>query len=96
MSYWLLNLLFLAAIGVAYIIRKPQVNWRKFGVQLGVMLLLTAIFDNLIIHFNIVIYDRDLISGWLIYKAPLEDFAYTLAACLLIPLLWDGSKDGQT
>jgi len=53
-----------------------------------VMMILTAIFDNAIIGFGLVDYNDALISGIRLGFAPLEDFAYTLAALLMIPTLW--------
>ncbi len=52
------------------------------------MMTLTAIFDNAIIGLGLVAYDRDLISGVMVGVAPLEDFAYTLAALMIVPALW--------
>jgi lycopene cyclase domain-containing protein len=52
------------------------------------MMLLTAVFDNAIIGFGLVDYDESLISGPRIGFAPIEDFAYTVAALLIIPALW--------
>jgi lycopene cyclase domain-containing protein len=52
------------------------------------MVLMTAIFDNAIIGFGLVDYDEALISGVRIGFAPVEDFAYTVAALLMIPALW--------
>jgi lycopene cyclase domain-containing protein len=52
------------------------------------MVLLTAVFDNAIIGFGLVDYDEALISGLRIGVAPIEDFAYTVAALLIIPGLW--------
>jgi lycopene cyclase domain-containing protein len=52
------------------------------------MMVLTAVFDNAIIGFGLVAYDTQLLSGVMVGFAPLEDFAYTLAALLMIPALW--------
>jgi lycopene cyclase domain-containing protein len=57
-------------------------------VAFFVMMILTAIFDNAIIGFGLVDYNDALISGIRLGFAPLEDFAYTLAALLIIPALW--------
>lgn len=57
-------------------------------IAAGVMVLMTAIFDNAIIGFGLVDYDEALISGVRIGFAPVEDFAYTVAALLIIPALW--------
>jgi lycopene cyclase domain-containing protein len=52
------------------------------------MFAMTAIFDNVIIGTKIVEYDQSKISGIVIGLAPIEDFAYTLAAVVLVPALW--------
>ena len=46
-------------------------------------MLMTAVFDNLIILAGIVSYDESTLSGLKIFVAPIEDFAYTL---VLVPL----------
>jgi hypothetical protein len=46
------------------------------------------VFDNFIVGSGIVAYDPALLSGVFIGFAPIEDFAYTLVAALLIPLTW--------
>jgi lycopene cyclase domain-containing protein len=52
------------------------------------VLALTAVFDNVMIHFGLMTYSRDAISGALVGAAPVEDFAYPLAALMLLPALW--------
>jgi len=47
-------------------------------------MLMTAVFDNLIILSGIVSYDESTLSGIKILVAPIEDFAYTL---VLVPLI---------
>lgn len=59
------------------------------------MFILTAIFDSLIIALSIVDYDSSKILGINILNAPIEDFAYTIAAVILVPSLWtylDGKR----
>lgn len=91
MTYWLINLPFLIVaamvMGVAFGRgRGPRlIPWLISAV---VMMTLTAIFDNAIIASGLVAYDEALISGVTIGVAPLEDFAYTLAALLIVPALW--------
>ena len=38
---------------------------------------------------NLVAYDDALISGVRIGLAPIEDFAYTVAALVLLPAVWE-------
>jgi len=52
------------------------------------LLVLTVVFDNLIVGTGIVAYDSSLISGVLIPVAPVEDLAYAIGAALLMPALW--------
>jgi lycopene cyclase domain-containing protein len=53
---------------------------------------MTAVFDNLIIGSGIVAYDETKILGLKIFLAPIEDFAYTLAAVLMIPAIWNSLR----
>jgi lycopene cyclase domain-containing protein len=53
------------------------------------MLAMTAIFDNLIIASGIVDYDYEKTLGIRIVLAPIEDFAYTLVALVLVPSLFN-------
>lgn len=57
-----------------------------------VMLTLTLIFDNVIIGTGIVAYDQSKLSGIMLGYAPIEDFAYTLVALVLIPSLFEVFK----
>jgi lycopene cyclase domain-containing protein len=91
MTYWLLNIPFLVAAGLLFaaaIATRRAPNARALLIAAGVMVFLTAIFDNAIIGFGLVDYDEALISGVRIGFAPLEDFAYTAAALLIVPALW--------
>ena len=52
------------------------------------LVIMTAIFDNFIVGSGIVAYNPETLSGAFIGYAPIEDFAYTLVAAVLIPLTW--------
>jgi lycopene cyclase domain-containing protein len=91
MTYWLLNLPFLAVVAVvalAAILARRAPRWRAVGLTAIVVLLLTAVFDNVLVGTGIVGYDPALISGVLVGVAPIEDFAYAIAAIVLLPSLW--------
>ncbi len=62
----------------------------------AVLVALTLAFDNLIVGVGIVDYDDALILGLRVPTAPIEDFAYALAAVLIMPALWTmlGSRKG--
>ena len=91
MTYWALNAIFLgavAAVGVAAVVVRRGPRWASVGLVLGVVLLMTAVFDNVMIGVGLVGYDEAKISGAFIGVAPLEDFAYAIAAVVLLPSLW--------
>lgn len=92
MTYTLLNLVFLGAValvGLAAVLARRAPDWRAVGLAAILLLLLTAVFDNIIIGTGLVDYDDGLISGLSIGVAPIEDFAYTVAALVLLPAVWE-------
>ncbi|WAB84441.1 lycopene cyclase domain-containing protein [Microcella daejeonensis] len=92
MTYTLLNLVFLAAVALvalAAVLARRSPNWRAVGAAAVLLLTLTAVFDNVIIGTGLVDYDDALISGVRIGLAPIEDFAYTVAALVLLPAVWE-------
>jgi lycopene cyclase domain-containing protein len=91
MSYWGLNAFFLAAAAIVAVIalmRHRSPRWLVVLISGIILLLLTAAFDNVMIGVGLVGYNRSLISGVFIGIAPIEDFAYALAAIVLLPSLW--------
>ena len=91
MTYWGLNAIFLAAVAavaIAAVVSRRGPRWASVGLVLGVVLLMTAVFDNVMIGVGLVGYDESKISGAFIGIAPLEDFAYAIAAVVLLPSLW--------
>ena len=91
MTYWLLNLAFLAAVvvvAVAALLARRAPRWRFVGLTAIVLVVMTAVFDNVLVGVGIVAYDPARISGIRIGVAPIEDFAYALAAVVLLPSLW--------
>ena len=55
---------------------------------LVVLLVLTAVFDNLMIAAGLVAYDDELTSGLRLGLAPIEDFSYAVAAAVFVPSVW--------
>ena len=91
MTYWLLNLAFLAAVvvvAVATLLARRAPRWRFVGLTAIVLVVMTAVFDNVLVGVGIVAYDPARISGIRIGVAPIEDFAYAIAAVVLLPSLW--------
>jgi lycopene cyclase domain-containing protein len=91
MTYWALNAFFLGAVAIiamAALVSHRAPRWLAVLIAVGILLVFTAIFDNVLIGLGFVGYNRALISGMFIGRAPLEDFAYTVAAVVLLPSLW--------
>lgn len=88
-TYLILNgAVLLAAVILAGVFVRRTLLSRPVVIAMLVLIALTAVFDNLIILSGIVAYDEALISGMKAYKAPIEDFAYCIAAVVLMPVLW--------
>ncbi|WP_199182396.1 lycopene cyclase domain-containing protein [Cryobacterium sp. Y11] len=93
MTYLLVNAVFLtiaALVAVAAGVRG-QISRRcvpAVALALALTLLLTAVFDNLMIAAGLFSYDPQHISGLFVGLAPIEDFAYPVAAAVLLPALW--------
>jgi lycopene cyclase domain-containing protein len=93
MTYWALNAIFLSVVAIVGILailraRRSSSLLVPVLVTLVALLIVTAVFDNVMIGVGLVGYDRARISGAFIGIAPLEDFAYAVAAALLLPSLW--------
>ena len=99
MSYFLLNIIFLSLslcfMVVATIVSRKRGNhssrervWGSLAFTLVIMLITTAVFDNVIIGTGLVAYDPNTLLGIMINQAPIEDFAYTIAAVMILPALW--------
>lgn len=90
-TYLLLAVPFLAlASGVLWWARRRTggpggiVVW----VSVGVLVVLTAVFDNVIVGVGLVGYDEAKILGLRLGVAPVEDFAYAVAAGTMLPAVW--------
>ncbi len=88
MTYWALNAVFLAAVAIVALIAMRRVHWPAVGLTAAVILVATAVFDNVMISVGLVDYNPELVSGMLVGVAPLEDFAYAIAAVIGLPSLW--------
>jgi lycopene cyclase domain-containing protein len=88
MTYAELNLLFLIPVAALLFYFRYLVRWQKLCWTTVALLMMTAVFDNFIVGSGIVAYNPETLSGAFIGFAPIEDFAYTLVAAVLIPLTW--------
>lgn len=93
MNYLILSgafLLVAALLGVVLARRagRPGVSWPAIVAAGAVLLILTAVFDSLMIGADLFTYSAELISGVRIGLAPIEDFAYPVATVIALPALW--------
>lgn len=87
-KYFLLNILFLIPV-VFFAYPNIRRHVKRTLYLLAILLVLTAIFDNLIIYSGIVEYTSQNILEVYVGRAPIEDFLYALAAVMLLPALWE-------
>ena len=92
MTYPLIVLPFaaLTAVVVLLTVRRPGFGRRMTAsaIAAGVLVALTAVFDNLMIAAGLFTYPESLISGVRIGLAPIEDFAYPVCAAFLVPAVF--------
>jgi len=71
-------------------LRRPAFGRRMAAsaVSAIVLLVLTAIFDNVMIGVGLIDYPEQHLSGLRIGIAPLEDFSYPLCAAFLVPAVY--------
>jgi lycopene cyclase domain-containing protein len=79
-----MNSWFILPILILYFARFRTSRLCYDRIPLLILMLMTAVFDNLIILAGIVSYDESKLSGIKVLVAPIEDFAYTL---VLVPLI---------
>ena len=89
MSYPLLTIVVLGIFAVYAFLMRRWLSLKPLTFAALMMFALTAIFDNVIIGTGIVAYDDDLLLGSKILYAPIEDFAYTAVAVVLVPSLFN-------
>lgn len=68
-------------------VRRPHFG-RRMGasaIAAVILVVLTAIFDNVMIASGLVAYPEQQISGIRVGVAPIEDFSYAVCAAFLVP-----------
>ncbi|MEI5584775.1 MULTISPECIES: lycopene cyclase domain-containing protein [unclassified Agromyces] len=94
MTYALMSLPFLLVAVLAAWAWRPRelraARRRRIAtlVAAAALVVLTAVFDSVIIGTGIVAYDDGQRSGVTIGLAPIEDFLYPIAGVLLLPAAW--------
>ncbi|WP_106814299.1 lycopene cyclase domain-containing protein [Microbacterium timonense] len=89
MTYPLIVLPFLVATVVVVLTTAGHPRFaRRMGasaIAAGILVTLTAVFDNVMIAAGLFDYPEALISGVRVGLAPVEDFAYPVCAAFLVP-----------
>lgn len=96
MTYLLMSLPFLGiglvvfAIGAVHAHRRGNIGryFASWTLATAVLLVLTAIFDNVMMAAGFFDYGNDEISGLRLGLMPLEDFFYPIAGALLLAGIW--------
>lgn len=97
MTYLLISLPFLVLALVLWVARRKSAP-RQLAVTaiVGVvMLVLTAIFDNLMIWGELVGYGDAQRLGLQIGLVPVEDFFYPIFVALIVPAFWPGRRKNR-
>lgn len=89
MTYLILTAGVLGIFSLYGVLMRKWLPGKPLLAAAVVMLTLTLIFDNVIIGTGIVDYDPEKISGIRLGFAPIEDFAYTIVALIMVPSLFN-------
>jgi lycopene cyclase domain-containing protein len=84
-TYLLVNIV---VVSIVILVLRITTISRAQLITLGVLLVLTTVFDSMIVGFGIVAYDADKILGIYIGNAPIEDFFYAILAVFIVPTVW--------
>lgn len=96
MTYLLFSLPFVAVALVVFLIGAGHARRRgdlrayvsSWAAATVALLILTAVFDNVMIAAEFFEYDDEGISGARLGLMPLEDFLYPIAGALLLAGVW--------
>lgn len=82
---------------VATVVRGLDARWwMGTALTIVVLLVLTIVFDSLMILADLFRFDEGSLVGLRLWRAPVEDLAWPLAAGLLLPSLREISTTRRT
>jgi lycopene cyclase domain-containing protein len=88
-----LTLLALGVTGLLdYLLRTEVLSRKKIFLFLGILMILTLIFNGYLTARPIVLYDYEYQLDWQIFTIPIEDFGYGLALILLNTIFFEKLK----
>ncbi|KQZ22702.1 lycopene cyclase domain-containing protein [Microbacterium sp. Root553] len=88
LSAWFVGAAVIAAIVLSLIAGRRRARLGAIALTLLALVILTAVFDTLMIATGLFHYSPAHLLGVHIGLAPLEDFAYPIAGAILLPALW--------
>lgn len=88
LSAWFVGAAIVAAIALSLVAGRRRARLGAIAVTIGVLVVLTAVFDTVMIATGLFHYSPEHLLGVRIGLAPLEDFAYPIAGAILLPALW--------
>ncbi|MER7447798.1 lycopene cyclase domain-containing protein [Microbacterium sp. NPDC097977] len=88
LSAWFVGAAVIAAIVLSLIAGRRRARLGAIALTLVALVILTAVFDTLMIATGLFHYSPAHLLGVHIGLAPLEDFAYPIAGAILLPALW--------
>jgi lycopene cyclase domain-containing protein len=77
------------ALACAVRVRPPARWWGRVALVALALVVLTTVFDSLMIAADLYRYDEATLSGVRIGLTPVEDLAWPVAAALLLPATWE-------
>ncbi|WP_127130281.1 lycopene cyclase domain-containing protein [Georgenia sp. SYP-B2076] len=94
MSYLVLSLAFLVGAGAVAlaggrVARPGRRWWVASAVVAAGLLVLTVVFDSLMVAADLFRYEAAALTGLRVGLAPVEDLAWPLAAAAALPALWE-------
>ena len=101
MTYLALAGLFVAPAAAVTVLAGRHRGWRWWmttGLTLAILLILTIVFDSLMIYVDLFRYEETHLTGLRLLLAPVEDLAWPIVAALLLPGLWElmGRRSSET
>ena len=96
-TYLVLNLVLMSVV-IIVLRLLGALSWNQNMTRiLVVLLVLTAVFDSVMIAAGIFSYDPAKILGLRLGLAPIEDFMYTILVVIMVPAIWKwlGGNDAR-
>jgi len=91
-TYLIIDAVFIFVTVIVISIFNVKLDIKKIMIVTASLILLTTLFDNLLIGLHLYSYNPRLIIGLHIGRVPIEDFAYPIVAAIIVPWLWEKIK----